>query len=178
MGVYGDKAVKARARYEKLKTEVESKEADAATMNKLVELVTGLTHTFDNIERKIVKALEALGKVKELFLEQSKNYSNVSKKLGMASSNVPKRIYFRKGFIQQSINFAIEGLRLVCSSLPTSEDLACWNWLACYRSMSRQWSSSWLQSSTRNTEARRLKVYALPVISGYSDRAIAWMQAV
>ncbi|KAJ1323962.1 alpha-xenorhabdolysin family binary toxin subunit A [Microdochium nivale] len=106
-----DKAIKAKAEYNRLVDLISDDQAEKATNVRVLELVNALTMHLSDMLPKMKEALKAMVELQNLFNEQDRNFMALDDSLsGMEKGVVAKSLALRKDWILEHIDDAVEKL--------------------------------------------------------------------
>jgi len=107
MGVYTKRAIDAKEEYDKLVQQISDDQKEEPAVLYLLDVVNALTVQFDDILTKMQAALEALGEIKGLFLEQARSYQDAITQMGLAKGTIDRNLFLRKLFISKAIDKSV-----------------------------------------------------------------------
>ncbi|KAI1851340.1 hypothetical protein JX265_000426 [Neoarthrinium moseri] len=107
MGVYADRARKAHNLYEEQKKYAFDKAGEEAPLVKLLEDISMLTSQHEDMATKMQSAIDALGEIKLLFLDQSRNFGLAASMMGLAEGKLRSSLFLRKKFLQTAVDKAV-----------------------------------------------------------------------
>lgn len=116
MGVYGDRAVKAKDEYNRKKAEESIANEKAKTLSGCCDIVTNLEANFKNLDEKITKALDALEQMETHFLKQQDGLKRLQNAIAMTANHTQEADAFMRSLANTEMPDAITAYLTVSNS--------------------------------------------------------------